>query len=59
MELRICESPEPSHIHIPRPSRLASFSGLEPRQIPVGELSEDLTIIREEVEDTDPDEAAA
>jgi hypothetical protein len=22
MELRICEHPEPSHIHVPRPSRI-------------------------------------
>jgi hypothetical protein len=22
MELRICERPEPSHIHVPRPSRV-------------------------------------
>lgn len=36
MELRICERPEPSHIHIPRPSRLQGSS----QQMPAFEMAD-------------------
>jgi len=51
MELRTSEHPEPSHIHVPRPSRVAG----RPAQLPGAELLALCPMPGTESDCTDPD----